>query len=230
MKKNRLIILLLIALIVVALIGCKKDEPEVVNEPEQVVEQDEDLSEDEIEDVIDGFNALIDGDSEPAQIVSYVDENIRRVGMLEGDLMIDGLEQALEKHIEDLTSIISTTDKDNELIEIAGREIFFPEERIKDIKSDKLKKEIEKAYKNMYKLVNLEGEFNPIIDYTKLKAYEDRISDEWNSYLNIRAMDSEKIPFADGAIVISFDELADRILKTERHLNTYIEGPRQKNY
>ncbi|MDD2447733.1 MAG: hypothetical protein PHY91_08620 [Tissierellia bacterium] len=227
MKKNTLIALLLIVL-VVALTGCKKEKPEEVIEPNEVVEQPVEVNEDDIKIIMDEFNTLTKGDTDPTEIVSYVDNNIKKVSTLEGDLMIDSLEQSLDGNIEELTNIIFATDKDNELMEIAGKEIFFPEGKIKDIKNDDLKDEISKVYKNMYKLVNLEGEFYPIIDYTKLKTYEDQLSPEWNSYLSVRAMDSEKIPFADGGMVINFDELADRILRTERHLNTYVEGFRQE--
>lgn len=66
------------------------------------------------------------------------------------------------------------------------------------------------------------------MDYTKLEAYNDNISDEWKEYLSVRAMDSDEIPFSDGGIRINFKDLANRITKTENFLNKYIAGPRQK--
>ena len=125
------------------------------------------------------------------------------------------------------TNKIFATDKDGELIKIAGLESYFPEEKISEIKNTELKDEVTKAYDNMYKLVNLEGEFYPIIDYSKLKVYDDNISGEWKEYIAIRAMDSDDIPFSDGGIRITFEDLANRLLKTENFLNSYIDGNRQ---
>jgi hypothetical protein len=229
MKKS-ILITLLILILALSLTACKKDieEPtEPVTSGPVVEESVEEADKDEKEMIMNEFNALIEMKKDPEEVISYINDNIKKLSTLEADRMVDDLEILLEKNIEDLTNLIFATDKDNELMAIAGAEVFFPEEKISEIKNEELKKEIQKAFNNMYKLINLEGEFYPIVDYSKLLDYNKNISEEWKEYLEIRAMDSEKRPFSDGAINISFEELAERILKTERHLNTYIEGPRQ---
>lgn len=141
--------------------------------------------------------------------------------------MVDELERKLLSNIEDLTNRIFATDKDNELIALAGTEKYFPENKVSEIKNKELKEEMEKSFANMYKFINLEGEFYPIIDYAKFSKYDDNISDEWKEYFEIMAMDSENAPMADGGLTITFEELAERIIKTENHLNKYIGGKRQ---
>jgi hypothetical protein len=42
------------------------------------------------------------------------------------------------------------------------------------------------------------------------------------------AVESDQPPFTDGALTITFDELAERILGIENYLNRYISGPRQE--
>ncbi|WFA08122.1 hypothetical protein [Tissierella sp. Yu-01] len=229
MKKN-ILLTLLILIMVVGLAACKKEpEPvEPVPPAPDVEEPVEEANEDEKEVIMEAFNTLIEGEKKPEELISYINDNIKKLSSLEGDRMIDELEKTLENNIEDLTNLIFATDKGDELMAIAGTETFFPENKVEEIKDEDLKKEIQKTFDNMYKLINLEGEFYPIIDYAKLKTYEDKLSDEWKSYLDIMAMDSEKRPFADGGMTITFEELAERILETERHLNTYIDGPRQK--
>ena len=228
MKKN-ISMLILIMAVVLLLSGCKKKvEPAEAPAPEPQVEKPvKEANEDEKADIMDNFETLIKGSSKPEEIIDFVNNNINRLGQLEGDRMIDELERALEANIENLTNIIFATDKNDELMEIAGLETYFPEDKINEIKDSKLKEEITKAYKDMYRLFNLEGEFYPIIDYSKLKGYNNNISDEWKDYIAVRAMDSDEIPFADDSMIISFEELADRLLKTENFLNKYIAGPRQ---
>lgn len=227
MKKN-ILMLILIVTAIFTLTGCKKDKEVVEPIPELPVEEPVvEANEDEKADIMDNFEVLIKKDTNPEEIIDFIDDNIKKLGQLEGDRMIDELERALEANIGDLTNIIFATDKNDELMEIAGLEVYFPEEKIKEIKNSELKEEITKAYDNMYRLVNLEGGFYPIIDYAKLKTYNNNISDEWKEYIAVRAMDSNDIPFSDGGTRISFEELADRLLKTENFLNKYIAGPRQ---
>jgi hypothetical protein len=229
-KKNSILTLILIIMsVVLVLSGCKKKEDPVESpNPESPVEEPVgEVNEDEKAAIMDDFDVLIKDKPEPEKIVDYVNQNIKKVDQLEGDRMIDELEKSLEANIENLTNTIFATDKNNELMEIAGLEAYFPEEKIEEIKNSDLKEEITKTYDNMYKLVNLEGEFYPIIDYAKLKTYNNNITDEWKEYIAVRAMDSDEIPFADGSMRISFEELANRLLKTENFLNKYVAGPRQ---
>ncbi len=227
MKKNILLPILAL-LMVIILVGCKKEAEVVEPTPTPPVEEPvEEASEDEKEIIMNDFDSLVGKDSKPEEIISYIDDNIKKLSQLEGDIMIDALEKKLEANTEELMNKIFATDADDEMMALAASEKYFPENKISQIKNDQLKKELTLAHDNMYRFINVEGEFYPIVDYSKLKAYDNNISDEWKTYLSIRAMDSDNMPFADGGLTISFADLADRILKTENFLNTYIGGPRQ---
>lgn len=226
MKKSTFLPILVLMLMLV-LVGCKKD-PEIVEPTTPPVEQPVvEVDENEKEVIMNEFNDLIGDNKEPDIMISYINENIAKLSQIEGDKMIDALEISMQDYIETLTNKLFATDKDGELMKIGGLESYFPEEKIDEIKNAELKAEVTKTFDNMYRLVNLEGEFYPIIDYSKLKVYDNNISDEWKEYISIRAMDSDDIPFSDGGIRITFKQLADRILKTENFLNNYIDGNRQ---
>lgn len=227
--RKKIIIPILILAIFVMLTGCKKKEEPVDATPlptpveEPVVE----ATEDEKEDIMKEFADLIKEKISPEVLITHVNNNIKKLSQIEGDLMVDELERKLQSNIEDLTNKIFATDKDDELIAIAGTEKYFPENKLGEIKNKELKEEMEKSFANMYKFINLEGEFYPIIDYAMFSKYDDNISDEWKEYFQIMAMDSENAPMADGGLTITFEELAERIIKTENHLNKYIGGKRQ---
>src|SRR5690606_10382509 len=129
MKKS-ILITLLILILALSLTACKKDieEPtEPVTSGPVVEESVEEADKDEKEMIMNEFNALIEMKKDPEEVISYINDNIKKLSTLEADRMVDDLEILLEKNIEDLTNLIFATDKDNELMAIAGAEVFFPE-------------------------------------------------------------------------------------------------------
>jgi len=224
-KKLYIPLIVLTLVLGLLLSGCNKKEevdPPVVTPP--IENPNDDVVE---ETVLEEFAEVLDKE-DPDKIISFIDSNLDKLSELEGDIVIDGLERKLQNNIEAMTNKIMELDKDNELLAIDGEKASFLEESISKIKNEELKTEVQKAYNNMYKLVNLEGQFYPIIDYSKLEKYNEYLTDEWIDYLAIMAMDSEDLPLGDGALRISFDELAKRLFVTENYLNSYVEGQRQK--
>lgn len=225
MKKLYIPLIVLTLVLGLLLSGCNKKEevdPPVVTPP--IENPNDDVVE---ETVLEEFAEVLDKE-DPDKIISFIDSNLDKLSELEGDIVIDGLERKLQNNIEATTDKIMELDKDNELLAIDGEKASFLEESISKIKNEELKTEVQKAYNNMYKLVNLEGQFYPIIDYSKLEKYNEYLTDEWIDYLAIMALDSEDLPLVDGALRISFDELAKRLFVTENYLNSYVEGQRQK--
>lgn len=225
MKKLYIPLIVLTLVLGLLLSGCNKKEeidPPVVTPP--IENPNDDVVE---ETVLQEFAEVLDKE-DPDKIISFIDSNLDKLSELEGDIVIDGLERKLQNNIEATTDKIMVLDKDNELLAIDGEKASFLEESISKIKNEELKTEVQKAYNNMYKLVNLEGKFYPIIDYSKLEKYNEYLTDEWIDYLAIMAMDSEDLPLVDGALRIPFDELAKRLFVTENYLNSYVEGQRQK--
>lgn len=230
---KRLYIFLLVLVLTLALIlsGCKKKEdlntpmvkPPVENPKDDVVVEDEEDEDTLIKDFTDILSK-----EEPEKTVAFIDSNLDKLSELDGDIMIDGLERQLEDGLNSTSNRIWELDEDDELLEIGEYNFEFSENKISEIKNADLKEEVEKTYNNNYKLVNIEGEFYPIIDYAKLQKYNEYLTAEWIDYLNIMAMDSNNVVASDGGLVISYDDLAKRLLVAENYLNSYIDGQRQE--
>lgn len=223
-------LLLIIIVLVIALSACKKKQPvtqEPVKEPNESTE-DVEVGEGHKEKIMKDFKNLVEGKNEPDEIVSFIDKEIGKLTNIEGDQMVTQLEGSLENSLDSLADNIIKLDLEDELINLGGSDLFFPEDKVKDIKNDELRKEVEKALRSKYKLINLEGSFYPIIDYEKLQKYNSNISPELKDYLTIKAMDSNEPVAIDGGLYISFDELAGRILKIEDYLQKYSGGQRQE--
>lgn len=143
--------------------------------------------------------------------------------------MLDQLEKALVANIEDVDLKLQSLDKDQELMALASDKLFFPEDMVNKIKNQDLKREVATLFDTGYKLVNMEGRFYSMVDYKALQdEYNNYVTDEWKEYLAVMAMDSNNPAFMDGSLVISLDDLANRILKTENYLNKYLDSARQE--
>lgn len=229
MKKSKIAPIVFIVLgLFIILSGCNKKEPvekEPVKEPVETVE-DVDKEEIDKEEIMKDFDAVA-VKNDINEIIGFIDEKINKLSTIEGDKMISDLEKNLEKGLEPQTANLLKLDSNGELIQISN-ELFFSEDKIKDIKDEKLREEVERLFNNKYKLINLEGEYYPIIDYEKLKKYNDNVSPEFKDYIAIKALDSNMPVAIDGGLYINHEDLADRILKTEEFLQKYSGGQRQE--
>lgn len=224
-KKIGIFLVLLLAL---GLAGCNKKEVEDKNQPienldspmEDVVETEENRDK-----LMEEFQQALDSES-AEDVVDFINKNIGKVTTIEGDRMVSNLENLLEDNKDSLTTKLIALDPKGELMEIGNTELFFPKESIKDIRNKDLKEEVEKLYNNRFKLINLEGQYYPIVDYDSFKDYYKGLSEELKDYYNIKAKESDQPTAIDGGLYISFDELADRIIQAEKYIQRYGGGIR----
>ncbi len=231
-KKNIGSAIVLILILTLILGGCKKKEEKIqIKEPventensgEEVEEKEEEKDNNKL---IEEFDKLIEEKSSPEILVEYVNENVDKLTSLEANHMVSELEKSLEESLDKKKEKLEVLDGNNELIKIIGEDLFFSQDNIEKIENDELREEVSNSLKSKYKLVNLEGEIYPIIDYEGFKKYNEYISPELADYIEIKSMDSQ-LPLAiDAALNISYDELAERILKTEEYIKQYSEGQR----
>lgn len=226
MKRSKGIIWFLVVLVLIlTLSGCKKKNQDIIDPVNNPAEDTEDIvNEDKTrEEIMEEFIALINNKALDL-VVDYVDRNIKNLSSIEGDKMVLNLQAKLEGSIDPLTEETSFKDFDGELMDLAGTELFFPKDKVKDIKDENLRKRIEKLFNNKYKLINMEGQFYPIVDYEAFKAYNPYVSDEIKDYIALRAEMSNEPMAIDGGLRLSYDGLADRIIKAESHIKKYSQG------
>lgn len=229
MKKKVMMLLVLVLVLAMVFAGCKKKE-EPVEEPNTppVQQPVEEAAEDEKKAIMDEFAAMMSKDPNVLDIKEYIHDNLAKLGPLEVSSMVDSLESSLKKGLDGMMSDINSADKDSELVKLIGQDLFLKEDKIEGIKNDELKELVSKAYSGHYKLMSIEGSVQPIIDYSSLLQYESKLTDEWKEYLQIMAEDSDSPAYIDGSLLISFEQLGDRIIKLESYMNRYISGPRHE--
>ena len=169
----------------------------------------------EIKEIIDEYQKLVDEEKSVEKLNEFIKENLPKVSQLEGNTMLDGLESAMKRELEDLRAELEDLDTDFELVNIIDVDGYLKEDKIDEIKNEDLKEKVEKAYENYYRILSREGSIEPVIDYTKLMDFENKVTSEWKEYLELQSEELENPAYADGALLITFDELGERILKIE---------------
>jgi hypothetical protein len=231
MKNKKWMLILLALVMVMALAACGNNEEEAQEpeaEPPVQEEPVQEAEEDEKEMIMDEFRTIVEeGEASVNNIKQFMDENLPVLGELEGNHMLDNLENALKKELDVVNKNIAEFDAEEELMELIGDDFSLSPDMIGEIEDVDLRATVQDAYDNHYKLISREGQVEAVIDYSSLKEYQEKVTDEWKEYIDIMAIESDEPPFNDGALVITFDELAERILRIENYLNRYISGPRQ---
>lgn len=222
-KPKYIVIIVFILLLIFS--GCEKktiEKDESLNEDKQLEQESKDYISKDFENVLEKENNL-------NEVVFYMDKNIGLVTNKEADKMFIALENYLKDSLNSIKEKMDKLDNNYELIGLAGDELFFPVDEISAIEDIELREWVEKITNNNYKLINLEGEFYPTIDYEKLKKYNKHITEEIKDYIEVKSLDSENPIAIDAALNISYSELGERILKTENYIRKYLKGQMHKD-
>lgn len=209
-RKQLFCVLSLSAFLVVGCLSETTSDPVPPSDETEQVETDQDIMEE--------FRALAKDAPAPDLLIQLIDENVAKVAIEHADEMVETLRSLLETTRLQYEDRIFELDPDNELLMIDGSEVMFKESSISEIQNEELKAEVEYLYANFYQLVNLEGRFYPVVDYSELKKYNGYLSDEFQAYIEINSMEFEQRSMADGGLIISFEELANRIYQMEDYL------------
>lgn len=228
MKKFTYLFVIIVLALSLSLFGCEKDKGEDPNNTDDPIGAEDENEEDGVrasEDIINEFDEIIASNGKTKDIINFIDKNIKKVTSIEGDHMVVELINILEGSKEDLL------DKLNELhdghlfnLTIDSPENYFPKDKIKDIEDKKLRELVEDVIGNKYKLQASEGMYYPIVDYEKIKEYDDYVSEEIKDYVYLKSIDSNTVIAQDAALVISYDDLADIIIETEKYIERYAGG------
>lgn len=166
------------------------------NNPPAVEESNQDK-------IMPEFTALLEGNPGPDAIIEFMDKNIAEVSRENASKMLDELEKALKNNLPELEEKYYST---------AVQEALYKLDSIQDAEVKSL---IEETKAMGYKAETAEGMFFPIINYEFLKKFSPYAGDDVKDYIDIMAVESNKVPAKDAALVIGWDEVVERALAQE---------------
>jgi len=180
------------------------------------------------EEIINGFNMLLEENTTPDVLMQYIDASLEATVPATMTLMLEELEH-IQRYYTDLAmEYLFEGDGQQKLSEAFTGEDEFIIENIDKISDINLRNDILKMFEGGFRFIDQEGNYYPIIDYDFLKKYSGYIDSEYNDYLNIMATESNHPYARDAGLTLSWEELADRMIKSEKFLTEYTaETPRK---
>ncbi len=167
------------------------------------------------EQILKDFRTLAKEADFPKEVVDYVDEEIKELGTETASIMAFELSQYLNDYFNYNTNIWGNIEKLNAYYD-------YPEGiDTEEIKETDLREFYNDLTASGYKLEIVEGMINPIVDYSWMLKYNDFISEDIADYFTLCSMESDQLSAKDAALVISWDELGERVLATETFLSEH---------
>lgn len=180
------------------------------------------------EDMLERFKLLTTQAKEPGEVIRFLDESMPKADQKQADGLFLELEKYYDRYLPSLNDNFLTMLSKPETSQKMN-EIGYPMD-INNIKGDDtLKQWLLSQQAGGLALGNTEGMFYWKVDYKALQKYDKYLSNDLKSYIVLKAMESEKSYFEDGALVITREELADRILKAEYYLTENPDGLKAKD-
>jgi len=201
--------------------GCALvNKPDITEKPSIGTETDETKQ----QNVMKEYENMINKEINISEYISFVDENIELLSQENATKLIIKLEELQKDYLNQLEDKYYTTENQTILFEA-----FEPEFDLKKLKSENMENaEVKALLKETeelgYKVETAEGSFFPIIDYGFYEKYSVYVTEDMKDYINIMAVESDKTPAKDAALVISWDELFERAFNQEKFLNEHNES------
>jgi hypothetical protein len=180
------------------------------------------------ESILAGYNALLETGPTPDKLLAYIDANSALSTPDTMSELLEKLEYVQKAYIDIITGYLFEGSGQQTLMESFASEEEFTKENLSKIKDESLRADMGKVFDGGFKFVNLEGSFYPIIDFEFLKKYSANLTDEYNDYINLRAEESNNIYSRDAGLMISWDELAKRMIDSENYLVKYFQDSPRK--
>lgn len=189
---------------------------------------EESADESNYEQIMKQFEDLKSLYEPPFKLIELLDANFNTLEIEQLGMLFDSLELYMLESQDRYTNILLS---DYEKYQIPLFNQFAGDINTQDIESiedEELRNLVDEIYKSGYRLVGLEGSFYPIIDYQTFIKYTDFLPEEHSSYILIQAQESEKVSMADAALLITWDDVAQRLINIEKFVVSFPDSSKKE--
>ena len=208
MLKKLVLTVFCLSLLVIA-VGCNM-ENQTKPDPAQAKKAGEIMKE---------FQTITQKGAGVEEVAGFINNNIADVFQEDASKMVDELERIQKEFLPQLDSMFIEGDLQNKINN--EYKSILEQSDISDIKDSGLQELISKTKNGGYKVETAEGMYFPIIDYECYKKFSAHVTADMRDYIDIMAVESNKVPAKDAALVISWDEIVKRALSQESFINTH---------
>ncbi|MGE5391219.1 MAG: hypothetical protein ACM3PE_09180 [Deltaproteobacteria bacterium] len=170
------------------------------------------------------FQKIMDRKASPREMIDFSNHNLSRLPRDSATRLVLRLESTQREQLEARTSALLDADTQIALQRFGYNSSL--EDMIKSTNDQKLRSVLQETRANGFKLIPLEGNYYPIIDYERYQIYQPYINEDIKTYIDIAAAESNQAYLNDAALTITWPELARRALRAESFIGQYTNSAR----
>jgi len=176
---------------------------------------------DEVEaKIMEDFQAKLANEVSLSEIVKFIEENISQLSKENAVLMVDELEKMQKDFLSQLEERFFAGDGIQQKISRIYN-VRFDLSEVEKTEDPELKKLLKETRDNGYKLETAEGTFFPVIDYEFYKRFNPYLTPDYKEYIELMAVESNRMPAKDAALVIDWKEVLERAVNQEQFIIKY---------
>lgn len=169
------------------------------------------------ENLMAQYQVLINENSPVSELTGFIEKNKTSLSRENVDKAVIGLVQVQQARLKEYEDKMFSPEINIPLNNYNYEDLLL----LQNIKEEDIKNVLQDAFSSGIKLSASEGMYYPEIDYGKiLEDFGGHASDKVAGYLEIMAAESNNHFASDAALIISPDELADRIVKAEKFISS----------
>jgi outer membrane murein-binding lipoprotein Lpp len=170
------------------------------------------------EELMNQYQLLINENRPVRELTGFIESNKTDLNQENLDKTIMGLIEVQETRLKSYDDRLFSPEINKEINKYRFEDLIL----LRNIKEDNISNLLQEAYNDGYKLAASEGMYYFEVDFGKImKDFGSYASDETAGYLEIMAEEYGSHTAVDAALVISPDELANRIVRTEKYIKRY---------
>jgi len=171
------------------------------------------------------FDELIKNDDITLEeIIGFLDENMGKLSKNDASALLIRFEELQKENLSSLEEQYFSEGVQNKIYNTVDPGSPLDLDNIDSVKDPELKELLVKTRDSGYKVETAEGMYFPVLDYEFYKKYAAYTNDDIKEYVDLMAVESNKVPAKDAALMIGWDELVKRALKMEEFIFTYVDS------
>ncbi|MDF2524641.1 MAG: hypothetical protein K0R31_2282, partial [Clostridiales bacterium] len=163
------------------------------------------------------FKTLMDSNPKADKVIEFIDKNVSNVSKGNASIMVTGLEERQRKGLP----VLEGKYFNGEAIQNKMSKVYkvdFDLNKLDSIQDKEVKDLLTETKDSAYKVETAEGTFFPVINYEYYKKYSTYVNTDIKDYIDIMAVESNKVPAKDAALMIGWDEIINRALIQEKFI------------
>lgn len=177
--------------------------------------------------IMSDFKALMARSHQITEVAKFLDSNIEFVSTSDAVSMVMEFEKAQKTYLSKLEEKYYKGGIQENLSKEYSK--GFDINNIDRTKDNDLKKLLDETKAAGYRVETAEGMFFPIINYEFYKKYKPYLTLDLKEYVDIMAIESDKVPAKDAALVIGFDEVLRRAQIQGEFINRFKDSLKQND-